>query len=59
MGSNSVSHMANISPHIYEKAHIEHLIDDGNLDIIKNLDFPFNTKTIFSHLETAMLMKNF
>ena len=33
--------MANIFLHRYEKAHIEHLIDAGNVDVIKKLGFPF------------------
>ena len=41
MGSNSATHMANIFLHIYEKAYIEHLIDEGNTDVIKNHGIPF------------------
>ena len=41
MGSNNASHMANIFLHIYEKAYIEHLIDEGNTDVIKNHGIPF------------------
>ena len=47
MGSNSASHMANIFLHIYEKACIEHLIDAGNLDVIKKLGLPFQYQDNF------------
>ena len=72
MGTNSVSHMANIFLHVYEKLYVQQSMDNGNIGNLNILWYPFRYQddlivfesnyvndTILSNIyPTEMIIKN-